>query len=141
MLKQTNVNGALAADIKDLAKLRQDAKQNSPEALKETAKQFEALLMNMVLKSMRDATPKGGMFETEQSKIFGSMQDQQLSQTMASRGMGLADVLVRQMSNNITAQNASIVQRAQPSSLSIAPHALTPSLNLLKIGDIPAVED
>jgi flagellar protein FlgJ len=106
MINQTNVNGSLAADVKDLAKLRQAAKENSPEALKATAKQFEALMMNMVLKSMREATPKDGLFDSEQGKIFGSMLDQQLSQTMANRGMGLADILVRQLSNNIASKAA-----------------------------------
>lgn len=100
MINQTDGTSSLAADVKGLAKLREGAKQNSPEALKATAKQFEAMMMNMVLKSMREATPKDGMFDSEQSKIFGSMQDQQLSQTMANRGIGLADMLVRQLSHS-----------------------------------------
>lgn len=93
-----NVSGNLAVDVKDLGGLRQAAKQNSPEALKATAKQFEALFMNMMLKSMREATPQDGMLDNQQTKTFTSMLDQQLSQSMASRGIGLADVLVRQLS-------------------------------------------
>jgi peptidoglycan hydrolase FlgJ len=55
--------------------------------------------MNMMLKSMRDATPQDGLFDSQQGKMYTSMLDQQISQTMASRGVGLADVLVRQLSN------------------------------------------
>ncbi|TFW09620.1 flagellar assembly peptidoglycan hydrolase FlgJ [Oxalobacteraceae bacterium OM1] len=99
MVSPTNLTGSLAVDVKGVSDLRQAAKQNSPEALRETAKQFEALFMNMVMKSMRDATPHDGMFDSEQSRMYTSMLDQQLSQTMASRGVGLADVLVRQLSN------------------------------------------
>src|SRR5689334_2171006 len=99
MIDATSLSGKLAVDVKDMAELRQAAKQNSPEALKATAKQFEALFMNMVLKSMRDATPQDGLFDTEQSRMYTTMLDQQISQTMASRGVGLADVLVRQLSN------------------------------------------
>ncbi|HTN67048.1 MAG TPA: flagellar assembly peptidoglycan hydrolase FlgJ [Burkholderiaceae bacterium] len=96
-----NLSGQLAIDGKSVGDLRQAARQNSPEALKATARQFEALFMNMVMKSMRDATPQDGVFDNQQSRMFTSMLDQQLSQSMASRGVGLADVLIRQLSNTV----------------------------------------
>ena len=99
MINPTDPSASLAVDVKGLAALRRSAQQNSPEALKATAKQFEALFMNMVLKSMRDATPQDGIFDSQQGKMYTSMLDQQISQTMASRGVGRADVLVRQLSN------------------------------------------
>lgn len=89
----------LAVDAKSIESLKIAARQNSPEALKATAKQFEALFVNMMMKSMRDATPQDGVFDTQQTKMYQSMLDQQLSQNMASRGIGLADVLIRQLSN------------------------------------------
>jgi flagellar protein FlgJ len=104
MINATSASGKLAADVKDISELRQAARQNSPEALKATAKQFEALFMNMVMKSMRDATPQDGIFDSQQSKMYTSMLDQQLSQTMASRGIGLAEVLMRQLSNVVPPQ-------------------------------------
>ncbi|HEY0847049.1 MAG TPA: flagellar assembly peptidoglycan hydrolase FlgJ [Noviherbaspirillum sp.] len=100
MISPSSLNGRLAIDVKDVNELRQSARQNSPEAIKAAAQQFEALFMNMVMKSMRDATPQEGMFDNEQSRMFTSMLDQQLSQTMASRGVGLADALFRQLSVN-----------------------------------------
>jgi peptidoglycan hydrolase FlgJ len=96
-----NLSDKLAIDTKGIGDLRQAARQNSPEALKATARQFEALFMNMVMKSMREATPQEGVFDNQQSKMFTSMLDQQLSQSMASRGVGLADVLIRQLSNTL----------------------------------------
>lgn len=101
MIKQADLSGKLAFDTKDIGQLRQAAQQNSPEALKATAKQFEALFMNMVMKSMRDATPHDGVFDSQQSQMYTSMLDQQLSQNMASRGVGLADVLIRQLSRTM----------------------------------------
>jgi flagellar protein FlgJ len=98
MINPTGLDGKFALDSKDVEGLRQAARQNSPEAVKATSKQFEALFMNMVLKSMRDATPQDGIFDSEQSKMYTSMFDQQISQTMASRGIGLAEVLYRQLS-------------------------------------------
>src|ERR1035437_8955586 len=99
MINQTNLSGKLAIDVKGVSDLRQAAKQNSPDALKGAAKQFEALFLNMVLKSMREATPQDGMLDSQQSRMYTSMLDQQLSQNLASRGVGLADVLTRQLSN------------------------------------------
>ena len=100
MINRADLSGKLAIDVQDVNALRQSAKQNSPEALKAAAKQFEALFMNMVMKSMRDATPQDGPFDSEQSKMYTSMLDQQISQNLAKRGVGLADVLVRQLSAN-----------------------------------------
>lgn len=103
MINQGDLSGKLAIDANSLNDLRQLSKQNSPEALKATAKQFEALLMGMMLKSMRQASAQDGMFDNEQSRMYTSMLDQQLSQTLASKGMGLADVLTRQLSNTVVA--------------------------------------
>jgi len=52
------------------------------------------------LKSMRDATPQDGPMDNEQSRMFTTMLDQQMSQKMADKGIGLANALVRQLSNN-----------------------------------------
>jgi peptidoglycan hydrolase FlgJ len=102
MINSTNnVTGSLAVDVKGLSDLRLAATQNSPEALKGVAKQFEALFMNMIMRSMRDATPQDGMFDSEQTKMYTSMMDQQVSQSLANRGVGLADMLVRQLSNRV----------------------------------------
>lgn len=114
MMDAASLNGKFALDTKGLGELKQAASRNSPEALKATAKQFEALFMNMVLKSMRDATPQDGMFDSEQTKLYTSMFDQQISQTMASRGIGLADVLYRQLSRMTQPEGATDSAGMQP---------------------------
>jgi len=101
MIRQTtptDLSNNFALDSKGLGELRQGARAGSPDALKTTAQQFEAMFVNMMLKSMRDATPKEGMLDNEQSKMFTTMLDQQTSQNIAKRGLGLSDVLVRQLS-------------------------------------------
>ncbi|WP_019141186.1 flagellar assembly peptidoglycan hydrolase FlgJ [Noviherbaspirillum massiliense] len=134
MINSTNLSGRFALDVKDMNELRQAAKQESPEALKATAKQFEALFMNMVMKSMRQATPQDSPFDSEQSRMYTSMLDQQLSQSLASRGVGLADVLVRQLSRTpqpapdkeAAAANAvEAVKSGKPASETAAPVADT----------------
>lgn len=93
-----DLTSRFALDVQSVDQLRFDAKQSSPEALKQAAQQFEAVFMNMLMKSMRDATPQDGLFDSEQTRMYTSMLDQQLSQRMASRGIGLAEVMVRQLS-------------------------------------------
>ena len=93
-----DLSSKLALDTKGLGQLKQSAKAGSPDALKGAATQFEAMFINMMMKSMRDATPQEGIGESEQTKTFTSMLDQQMSQNLAKRGVGLADVLIRQLS-------------------------------------------
>lgn len=98
MISQTSdLTSKLALDTKGLGELKQSAKAGSPEALKAAATQFEAMFINMMMKSMRDATPQDGMLDNQQTKMFTSMLDQQMSQNLSKRGVGLADVLIRQL--------------------------------------------
>ncbi len=101
-LGAADFSARLAIDVQGVGDLKLDAKQNSPEALKTAARQFEAVFMNMLLKSMRETTSQDGLFDSEQTRMYTSMLDQQLSQSMASRGIGLADVMVRQLSRAVT---------------------------------------
>jgi flagellar protein FlgJ len=93
----SDLAGKLALDTKGLGDLKQSAKAGSPEALRGASTQFEAMFINMMMKSMRDATPQDGPMDSQTTKTFTTMLDQQLSQNLARRGVGLADVLVRQL--------------------------------------------
>ena len=97
-----DLSSKLALDVQGLNELKLGAKQSSPEAIKAAAQQFEAVFMNMLMKSMRESTPQDGLFDSEQTRMYTSMLDQQLTQRMASRGIGLADVMVRQLSSALT---------------------------------------
>lgn len=98
MATSLNAAASLAIDTKSLGQLKAQAAHTPDQALKAAAQQFESVFMNMMLKSMRDATPQDGMLDNEQTKMFTGMLDQQLSQNLAGRGIGLADMLVKQLS-------------------------------------------
>jgi flagellar protein FlgJ len=86
-------------DSSGLAAIKRQAKSNDPAALKAAAQQFEALFLQMVLKSMRDATPKEGFFDSDQTRLYESLLDQQMSQVLAAKGgTGLAAVIQSQLS-------------------------------------------
>ncbi len=95
MIKVTDIAGGVALDPKNLSNLRRDAKANSPEAVKTVAKQMEGLFVDMMLKSMRQATPQDGPLDNDQTRLFGSMLDSQLSQHVQ---VGLADMMIKQLS-------------------------------------------
>jgi flagellar protein FlgJ len=97
MISQTP---SISSDNADLPALRRAGRADSPEALRAAARQFEGLFMNMVMKSMREATPQDSPFDSQQSRMYTSMLDQKISDNFAKRGMGLADALMRQLSNN-----------------------------------------
>src|SRR5450631_3851125 len=108
----SNEIGSLALDSQSLDKLRLQAKQSPNKALKGAAQQFEQVFLNMMLKSMREATPQENMFDNDQTKMFTGMLDQQLAQSMSSgQGVGLAEIMVRQLSHS--SMNASGVPKAE----------------------------
>ena len=120
----------LALDTNSLNGLKNSAKAGTPAAMKEAATQFEAMFINMMMKSMRDATPQEGMLDNQQTKTFTTMLDQQTSQNLAKRGVGLADVLVRQLSANQMGQQAlAIGADGMGGEGAAAAKPLTPSLN------------
>jgi flagellar protein FlgJ len=104
-----DLSSKFALDVQGVNQLKLDARQSSPEALRQAAQQFEAVFMNMLMKSMREATPQDGMFDSEQTRMYTSMLDQQLTQRMASRGIGLAEVMVRQLSTALNLPDAEAV--------------------------------
>lgn len=89
-----------ALDPNSLGELKRLARADgqSNEALRAASKQFEALFMQMLLKSMRDATPSNSLLDSDQTRMYQSMLDQQLALNLSQgRGTGLADTLFRQL--------------------------------------------
>ena len=132
---------ALASDAQGVDALRLKARTDPKGAVKETARQFEALLMNVMLKSMRETVAQDGLFDSEQTRLYTSMLDQQLSQSMALRGIGIAEVLARQLMPGApaaatdaaapTARSGVASSRLQGTLLSVTPaqHPATTSLD------------
>jgi len=90
-------------DTNSLAQLKAKGKNDSPEAIREAAKQFESIFMGMMLKSMRDANAAiidEPMLDSAQLGMYQDMHDEQLSLHLSSSksGLGLTDVLVEQLS-------------------------------------------
>ena len=92
-------------DFSGLAALRARAREDKDAALDEVSRQFESLFLQMMLKSMRDASLGGGLMDSKQSEFYRDMYDKQIAVDMAQKqGIGLADVLKRQLGGGISAQ-------------------------------------
>ena len=86
-------------DFVGLGKLQTQARVAPEEAAHEVAQQFESLFVGMMMKAMREATPKSGLFNSDQMEAYQQMFDQQLAIDLsASGGLGLASVIERQIS-------------------------------------------
>ncbi len=101
-------------DMQGLSALRAAAHQQTPQATQQAAKQFEAVFTQMMVKSMRDATMSGGLLGSDQEKMFNGMLDDQLAQQLAShKGIGLADMMLKQLARTGTTLPAAAMGRQQ----------------------------
>ncbi len=89
-------------DFQGLAALKVKAQQDQASAVTEVGQQFEAFFVQMMLKSMRDATStmKSGLWDSSAADSYEQMFDAELSTSLAkSQGFGVTDWLVRQLEN------------------------------------------
>jgi len=127
------------ADFAGLAALKRSAANQDPAALRSVAQQFEALFARIMIKSMRDASGTDPIFGSDQQKMYQGMYDDQLSLELTrGRGLGLADMLVRQLQRlggpsaaaqaSATAQAVTSPQTVTQAQTAIAPQvAATPA--------------
>lgn len=101
MIGAQDISAGFALDAQSVGKLRLQSKREPDAALKAVAQQFEGIFLNMMLKSMREASPQEGLFDSEQSKLFTQLFDQQLAQKLSSgKGIGLADMMIKQLTRS-----------------------------------------
>ncbi len=95
-------------DLKATAELKAKMKQDPQGSLKQAAQEFEGMMLQMMLKSMRDATPQDGMMDNDQTRFFTSIMDQQLAQNLSAKGqLGFAKLIEQQLGRNLVSGNAS----------------------------------
>ncbi|MFO1300936.1 MAG: flagellar assembly peptidoglycan hydrolase FlgJ [Burkholderiaceae bacterium] len=121
----------LALDARALDGLRRDASADPRAALRQAAGQFEALFMQQLLKSMRDAMPKSGMFGGTGHDTYVGMLDQQLSQSLAGQPGGLAEMIARQLSRQLApaGAGAQVSPGTPPTRMQSLPPRPSPSLD------------
>ncbi len=85
-------------DSAGLAELRKEAQQKSPESLRAAANQFEALFLQLTLKTMRDAVSKSSLLKSSDQELYNGLFDQQLALNLSGiSNLGIADLIYRQL--------------------------------------------
>ncbi len=100
----------LAIDAAALDSVKRSVREDPKAGLRAAAQQFEAMFLQMVLKAMRDTVPEGGLFDGNDTKLYRSMLDQQLSQTLSAGGStGLAAIIERQLGGRLPVASATAI--------------------------------
>ncbi len=121
------VNNASARsylDFQGLGELKGRAARDEKGALRETAQQFEAMFLQMMMKSMRESIDKSDLMQSSHTDTFEAMFDREVSVALSKRNaMGLADMLVqtqeRQMASVSTAQALQAREAGQADKLGV----------------------
>lgn len=92
-----------AFDMQAAQDLRSQLQKDPKAGLKAAAQQFETLFLQMVLKSMRDTVPADGLLQSDQSRFYTGLLDQQLAQNLAgaNNGLGFARLIEQQLGGNL----------------------------------------
>ena len=108
-------------DFDGLGQLKGQARTNAKGAIRETAQQFEALFLQMMMKSMRESIVKSELSESSTMETFEGMFDKEVSVQLAKKNsLGLADMLVKnfeQQQANIATTAEILKQRQDPAAL------------------------
>ncbi|AHX14405.1 flagellar rod assembly protein FlgJ [Dyella jiangningensis] len=95
-------------DLSGFGALRQTAQSDAKSALPAVAKQFESIFTQMMLKSMREASPGDGLGDSEAGNAWRDMFDQQLSVNLSQgNGLGIAQMLMRQLGGASSSSSSS----------------------------------
>jgi flagellar protein FlgJ len=94
---------SLAGDVRDAQELRGQFKSDPKAALHGAAQQFEALFLQMMLKSMRATTGQDSLVDSDASRFFTEMLDQQTAKNLSQTGtVGLAQALEAQLARRLS---------------------------------------
>jgi len=98
-------------DLQGLQSLKSaaSASPHDPATLRAVAQQFESMMINMMMKSMREAKLGDGLFDSDQTRLYQDLFDEQLSMSMSQgKGLGIADLLVRSLTPHGAAAGAAL---------------------------------
>lgn len=111
------------SDPNGLAALKRDP--NSPQALRAVAQQVDALFLQMMLKSMREASATGES-DSNELGMYQDLFDKQIALNLSQhQGLGLGDTVLRQLSAASPGSPANATPTPAPSGTAAAPASST----------------
>jgi len=88
------------ASVQSLTRIGTSPANSNKETLRDACQEFEALLMQNMLKGMRATVPESGLLDKDASHdMYADLIDIQVARGIAGQrgGMGIADALYRQL--------------------------------------------
>ncbi|WP_291939871.1 rod-binding protein [Limnohabitans sp.] len=126
-MNDINASGSYL-DFNALTQLKGDAARDPSKAVRKTAEQFEAYFIQQMMKTMRDSIEKSDLVEGGNMEMYQDLMDKEVSLSMAKRGgMGLADMMERQMNQAQAMSTQDALRQRQPMSLSAPALPLNPT--------------
>ena len=105
-------NPTAEADLSRFAGMRAEVARKPDEALAKVAREFEAMFVQMMLKSARDAAPEGGLLDSNEGRLYQEMFDEQVALGVAQRGTLGFDRMLRRQFDTYLAPTRAAGERA-----------------------------
>lgn len=121
-----SIAGQGLGSLDSLNGLKAQASRDPKASIRETARQFETLFMQEVMKSMRASTLASGMLDNNATQLGTEMLDQQFAGKMSGLPGGLSEAIQKQLARQMGIQDLSpeAVKRASQTTLAQALPAL-----------------
>lgn len=102
-IKIQDMPNRAAFDVQSAQDLRGQFARNPQQGLKAAAQQFEQMFLQMVMKSMRDTVPQDGPLNSDQTRFYTALLDQQMAHDLATRGngVGFARLIEQQLGRTV----------------------------------------
>jgi Rod binding domain-containing protein len=111
----TSSTSSTYLDFSALAQLKGDASRDPSKAIRKTAEQFEAYFIQQMMKTMRESIEKSDLVDGGNMEMYQDLMDKEVSLSMAKRGgMGMADMLERQMNQAQALSTQDVLQMRLP---------------------------
>lgn len=114
MVAPNSLATGLSSDLKALDGLRASAGRDPRAAIKEAARQFEAVFMQELMKSMRATTLPSGLGDNSGTDMGTELLDSQYATQLSGLPGGLADMIAKQLERNLAGGGAAAETAPKP---------------------------
>ncbi len=104
ILTKQNISQTSSIDAEDFeSKLKKAYDKNDMDALKDVCADFESIFLNMMYKQMKATIPESEFLKKSSAeKIFEDMLDEEIINTSSNRGVGLAEMMYKQLNKQLS---------------------------------------
>lgn len=117
----SNTSPASYLDFGALGRLKGEASRDPKQAIRQTAEQFETHFLQQMMKSMRETVEKSELVESNSMDMYQDLMDKEVAVKMVKRGgIGVADMLEKQMLKQSTELSTQDALKLRPVSTTVA---------------------